>query len=274
MVDCAHGATYKVAPAVLGELGADLELMGVSPNGTNINAGMGALYPEMVAQRVRECDADLGLAFDGDGDRLIMADENGNIIDGDQIMAICADHMMTRGAPEPRHGGGHGDVQPGPGDRLAGEGHPPDAHPGGRPLRGGGHAPGRIQPGRGEQSGHMVFLDHNTTGDGVLSALQVLAVMVRTGLPLSQLAGLMPRIPQVLINLKVREKKPLAQTPELDRTISAQEEKLGDRGRVLVRYSGTEPKLRIMVEAEDEQLMRQAAEEIRQAAVDSLGVAE
>jgi phosphoglucosamine mutase len=126
----------------------------------------------------------------------------------------------------------------------------------------------------GEQSGHMVFLDHNTTGDGVLSALQVLAVMVRTGLPLSKLAGLMPRIPQVLINLKVAEKKPLASVPELGRAISAQEEKLGDRGRVLVRYSGTEPKLRIMVEAEDENLMQQAAEDIRQAAIDCLGTAE
>jgi phosphoglucosamine mutase len=126
----------------------------------------------------------------------------------------------------------------------------------------------------GEQSGHTVFLDHNTTGDGLLSALQVLAVMVRTGRPLSELAAIMPRIPQVLINLKVLEKKPLSQTPELGRVISIQEDKLGGRGRVLVRYSGTEPKLRIMVEAENEQLMHQAAEQIRLAAVDCLGAAE
>jgi phosphoglucosamine mutase len=202
-----------------------------------------------------------------------MANENGDIVDGDQILAICADHMMVRGqlnnstvvatvmsnlgleiALRER---GIRLLRTKVGDRFVVEA-----------MREGGYNLG------GEQSGHTVFLDHNTTGDGLLSALQVLAVMVRTGRPLSELAAIMPRIPQVLINLKVLEKKPLSQTPELGRVISIQEDKLGGRGRVLVRYSGTEPKLRIMVEAENEQLMHQAAEQIRLAAVDCLGAAE
>jgi len=272
-VDCAHGATYKVAPAVLSELGADLKLVGVEPNGTNINAGVGALHPDRLAAMVRETDADMGLAFDGDGDRIIMVDEEGEIIDGDEIMAICADFLIDRGGLKQAtvvatvmsnlglelclRDRGIRMLRTKVGDRYVVEA-----------MRQGGYNLG------GEQSGHIVFLDHNTTGDGILSALQVLNVMVMTGKPLSELKRIMRKLPQVLINLRVGKRTPLSECPGLLKAMNLQEERLGENGRILLRYSGTEPVLRIMVEALDPGLMHDVAQALKEAALRELGAAE
>lgn len=272
-VDCAHGATYKVAPAVLSELGANLKLVGVEPNGTNINAGVGALHPDRLAAMVRETDADMGLAFDGDGDRIIMVDEDGEIIDGDEIMAICADFLIDRGGLKQAtvvatvmsnlglelclRDRGIRMLRTKVGDRYVVEA-----------MRQGGYNLG------GEQSGHIVFLDHNTTGDGILSALQVLNVMVMTGKPLSELKRIMRKLPQVLINLRVAKRTPISECPGLLKTMRGQEERLGESGRILLRYSGTEPVLRIMVEALDPGLMHDVAQALKEAALRELGAAE
>ncbi len=272
-VDCAHGATYKVAPAVLSELGANLKLVGVEPNGTNINAGVGALHPDRLAAMVRETDADMGLAFDGDGDRIIMVDEDGEIIDGDEIMAICADFLIDRGGLKQAtvvatvmsnlglelclRDRGIRMLRTKVGDRYVVEA-----------MRQGGYNLG------GEQSGHIVFLDYNTTGDGILSALQVLNVMVMTGKPLSELKRIMRKLPQVLINLRVAKRTPISECPGLLKAMRGQEERLGESGRILLRYSGTEPVLRIMVEALDPGLMHDVAQALKEAALRELGAAE
>jgi phosphoglucosamine mutase len=269
-VDCAHGATYKVAPSVFRELGAELTLSGVEPDGTNINDQVGALHPENLQNTVKQGKAEVGLAFDGDGDRLIMVDDKGEIVDGDTIMAICADDMISRGAL--RQATVVATVMSNLGLELAlrergirmlrtrvGDRYVVEA------MAEGGYSLG------GEQSGHLVFLDHNTTGDGILSALQVLRVMVSTGKHLSELRKIMDPIPQTLVNLKVAERKALTDSVELTKAIKSQEDLLGERGRVLVRYSGTEPLLRIMVEAEDEVLMNNAAQALQEAALKDLG---
>ncbi|MBU2470654.1 MAG: phosphoglucosamine mutase [Proteobacteria bacterium] len=269
-MDCAHGATYRVAPAVFSELGAQVAVMGDKPDGTNINDGVGALHPEGLAELVKQSKANLGLAFDGDGDRLIMVDENGAVVDGDQIMALCADHLMTTGRLN--HATLVATVMSNLGLELClrergirmlrtkvGDRYVVEA------MRRGGYNLG------GEQSGHILFLDHNTTGDGIASALQVLSVMVQTGKRLSELKGIMTRLPQVLINVPVKRKPPIAEMPRLVKAMQAQEERLGDDGRLLLRYSGTEPKLRIMVEAADPVLMEQVAQELEQVVLAELG---
>ncbi|KIX12024.1 phosphoglucosamine mutase [Dethiosulfatarculus sandiegensis] len=269
-VDCANGATYKIAPAVFSELGAQLKLLGVNPDGTNINQGVGSLYPEKLQEMVRAGEADLGLAFDGDGDRLIMVDEKGELIDGDQIMAISAEYMSNRGALAKQtvvgtvmsnlglemclRERGIKLLRTKVGDRYVVEA-----------MRQTGACLG------GEQSGHLLFLDKNTTGDGILSAIMVLKVMIETGKPLSELKKIMPSIPQILLNLPVKERKAISQVPALQKAIAQQEEILGDTGRILVRYSGTELLLRIMVEAQDDDKMKKAAEALKQVAQDALG---
>nr|WP_316347096.1 hypothetical protein [Desulfuromonas acetoxidans] len=234
VVDCANGAAYKVAPAVFEELGADVVRIGVSPNGTNINAGCGSLYPAELADAVKEHGADVGVALDGDADRVIFVDETGREVDGDHIMAICATHMLGEGTLAHntlvatvmsnmgldialRRAGGTV-VKTGVGDRYVVE----------EMLKKGYNL-------GGEQSGHMIFFDHNTTGDGVLSALQTLAIMQRTGKPLSQLAGVMTALPQLLVNVRVKEKVDLATVPAVQRVIDACNEELGETGRVLIR---------------------------------------
>ncbi|RMF44625.1 MAG: phosphoglucosamine mutase, partial [Deltaproteobacteria bacterium] len=214
VLDCANGAAYKVAPAVLSELGAELVLLGVSPDGTNINRDCGSLHPEGIAAAVRQHGADLGIALDGDADRVIFVDEKGREIDGDHIMALCASDMLERDALKQRtlvatvmsnmglelalrQAGGRV-VRTAVGDRYVVE-----------EMRRGGYNLG------GEQSGHMIFLDHNTTGDGMLSALQVLAIMQRRGRPLSELAAVMEALPQVLVNVRVARKPDLATIPEI-----------------------------------------------------------
>ena len=250
VLDCANGAAYKVAPAVLEELGAAVVLLGAKPNGTNINAGCGSLHPEVISEAVKEHRADLGIALDGDADRVIFVDEFGNEVDGDHIMAICATDMLKQkklrkntvvatvmsnmGLDIALKKAGGKVVKTAVGDRYVVE-----------EMRKGGYNLG------GEQSGHMIFLDHNTTGDGVQTALQVLAIMQRKKSTLSELAEVMIPLPQVLVNVRVTEKKDVMTIPEIGKLVNEIEAKLKDEGRLLVRYSGTEPLLRIMLEGQD-----------------------
>jgi phosphoglucosamine mutase len=250
VLDCAHGATYKVAPYVFTELGARVTTIGVDPDGTNINHECGALHPECIAEKVRQVGADIGLALDGDGDRLIVCDEKGTIVDGDHIMAICARELLAgrklrkqtlvttvmsnMGLEEAMTRMGGRLVRTGVGDRYVVEA-----------MRSRGYNFG------GEQSGHLIFLDHNTTGDGILAGLQLLAVMIKRGRPLSELAGVMETYPQVLENVRMASPIRPEQIPGFSQALARAEEKLGRRGRILVRTSGTEPVIRIMVEGEE-----------------------
>lgn len=270
VLDCANGAAYKAAPAVLAELGAEVIPMGVSPNGVNINAGCGSLHPAGIAAAVREHGAHLGMALDGDADRVIFVDENGREVDGDHIMAICARDMLQRGklahntlvATVMSNMGldlavqemGGRVVKTAVGDRYVVE-----------EMRRGGYNLG------GEQSGHMIFLDHNTTGDGMIAALQVLAIMQRSGRTLSELAGVMTALPQVLVNVRVARRQDWRQVPEVAQVIAAAEAELAGSGRVLIRYSGTEPLLRIMLEGREEGRITALAEEIAGAMEHHLG---
>jgi len=264
VVDCANGAAYKVAPAVFEELGAEVIAINTSPNGKNINDHAGALYPEIMSRRVVAEGADIGIALDGDADRVVMCDQRGEVIDGDAIMALCATRMIAAGTLAKntlvttvmsnlgleravRDAGGQV-VRTAVGDRYVVE-----------EMRRGGYNFG------GEQSGHLVFLDHMTTGDGIVAALRVLELMVREERPLSELASCMTRAPQVLVNVSVARKRPLSELPEVQRMIAAIEADLGSEGRVLVRYSGTEAKVRVMIEGPDEDDIRTRAEEVAEA---------
>lgn len=248
VVDAANGAAYRSAPLVLRELGADAIALAVRPDGRNINRRCGALHPEPMCAEVRRSGARLGVALDGDADRVIVADERGRVVDGDAIMAILATDMLRRGALAKRtlvvtvmsnvglvksiEAAGGRVVRTGVGDRYVVE-----------RMRADGYNFG------GEQSGHLVFLDHAPTGDGVLGALQLLSVMVRRGEKLSRLVSESFRpYPQVLLTLRVRERPPLEGLPAVQRAIRETERRLGADGRVLVRYSGTEPAARVMVE--------------------------
>jgi phosphoglucosamine mutase len=271
VLDCANGAAYKVAPAVFAELGAEVITLGGKPDGKNINAGCGSLYPEVMAAAVREHGADLGIALDGDADRVIFVDENGDEVDGDHIMAICATRMLTAGTLQKntlvstvmsnmgleialKKAGGKM-IRTAVGDRYVVE-----------EMRWGGYNLG------GEQSGHMIFLDHNTTGDGILSALQVLAIVQRSGKRLSKLAQVMEALPQTLLNVRVKQRTALDDLPEVCKVIADAEEKLGDEGRVLIRYSGTEPLLRIMLEGTDQAQIENLAADIAAVVEKSIGV--
>ncbi len=270
VLDCANGAAYKVAPAVLEELGAEVIQLGVNPNGTNINDGCGSLYPNILAQAVKTYRADLGIALDGDADRVIFVDERGRVVDGDHIMAICAIQMIQEkklanntlvatvmsnmGLDIALRKAGGKVVKTAVGDRYVVE-----------EMRRGHFNLG------GEQSGHMIFLDHNSTGDGMVSALQVLAIMRRSGKALSELAKVMTALPQVLVNVRVEEKKDIKDVPEIHKVVQDVEAKLGDNGRVLIRYSGTEPLLRIMLEGQDQKQINDMADSIAKAVERHLG---
>jgi len=261
VLDCANGAAYKVAPAVFEELGADVVTVGVKPNCTNINAGCGSLHPEVISKAVREHNANLGIALDGDADRVIFVDEHGNEVDGDRIMAICAIDLLKQkklrkntvvatvmsnmGLDIAIKKAGGKVIKTAVGDRYVVE-----------EMRRCGYNLG------GEQSGHMIFLDHNTTGDGTLTALQVLAVMGRLGRSLSELAEVMTPLPQVLVNVTVAEKRDIMTIPEIAALVRDIEEKVRDEGRILIRYSGTEPLLRIMIEGRDNDQITGWAQEI------------
>ncbi|WP_018864967.1 MULTISPECIES: phosphoglucosamine mutase [Thioalkalivibrio] len=261
VVDCAHGATYNVAPPVFEELGAEVEVLGARPDGYNINAGVGALYPEVMAEQVKASGADLGIALDGDGDRVILADANGNIVDGDQILGILALDRQQSGL---LRGGVVGTLMTNLGleNALSEQGIPfVRAKVGDRyvleELRQRDWMLG------GEGSGHIVCLEHTTTGDGIVAALQVAHLMHRTGRSLAQLAVKIPKLPQCLVNVPLAGKaNGCLEAPAVRSEVAAVEAELGVHGRVLLRPSGTEPLVRVMVEAEDESTTRQAAERI------------
>ncbi|MDR3357863.1 MAG: phosphoglucosamine mutase [Desulfovibrio sp.] len=261
VVDCANGAAYKVAPLALEELGAEVIRVGTSPSGLNINEHCGSLHPEVTAAKVREVRADVGLALDGDADRLIVADENGAILDGDQLMAMCAQSMMERGEL--------------PGNLLVATVMSNMALEifmtarGGRLLRtcvGDRHVVEAMRRKDamlgGEQSGHLVFRRYSTTGDGILAALQILRIMREKEKPLSELAGLLTLFPQKLVNVRVEKRLPFEERPAIGKAVARIEEALAGRGRVLLRYSGTEALCRIMVEGEDEDKVRTYAAEL------------
>ena len=264
VVDCANGAAYKVAPEVFEDLGATVVALGVDPDGTNINKRCGALHPEGMAAKVRETGAQIGIALDGDADRCILCDERGEIVDGDQILALLARRMMRDGrlakssvvATVMSNVGlerslaevGASLIRVGVGDRNVVE-----------RMRQDGLGLG------GEQSGHIIILDHATTGDGIVSSLAVLGVMVREQKLLSELAACMTRFPQVLKNLPVRERRDLSELADVRAVIEHVESRLGDSGRVLVRYSGTELLVRVMVEGPDTTEIGTFADEIADA---------
>ncbi len=270
VLDCAHGAGYKVAPCVLTELGAEVIPLGIKPNGTNINEGCGSMHPEVMAAKVREYRADLGIALDGDADRVIFVDEHGVEVDGDHIMALCGTEMIKAGQLKKKtvvatvmsnmgldiamKKVGGKVVRTDVGDRYVVEEMLKNDYNLG-----------------GEQSGHMIFLDHNTTGDGILSALQVLAIIQRTGKPLSELAQVMTSLPQVLVNVKVRKKADLQEIAPIKKVIDDVESELGDKGRVLVRYSGTEPLLRVMIEGENQERIEVLADQVASAVREHIG---
>jgi phosphoglucosamine mutase len=269
-VDCGHGAAYRVAPEVLEELGARVIAIGVDPNGENINDGVGALHPGTLQALVRESGAQVGLALDGDADRAILVDERGDVVDGDEVMAILATHLHARG--ELKENTLVATVMSNLGLHVAMREHGIDvvtAAVGDRyvveaMVRGGFNL-------GGEQSGHIVFLDHSTTGDGLITGLAVLARVVESGRTLSELRRVMTRYPQVLRNLRVREKPAVGSLPAVARTMRAAEQALGDRGRVLVRYSGTEMLLRVMLEGESESQIEALAADIVAAADAAIG---
>jgi len=265
VVDAAHGAAYRVAPLVFAELGAEVIPLGCKPNGVNINRGCGALYPDQVASEVKKKKAHLGVALDGDADRVIFVDEKGQVVDGDAIMALCATRMLkagklakatlvttvmsNMGLERALESAGGSVTRTAVGDRYVVEA-----------LRGGSLSLG------GEQSGHLIFMDHTTTGDGVVAALQVLSIMVAESKPLSELSKVMQPVPQVLESIKLPARLPLEQMPELTSRIAAAEKQLGREGRVLVRWSGTEAKLRLMVEGPDPEVLKTLVQTMAEAA--------
>jgi len=260
-LDCANGAAYRVAPTVLEELGAEVIPIGVDPNGENINDHCGSLYPEMVSRLVLEKGADIGIALDGDADRIVFVDRKGKEVDGDYILAICALQMLSEnrlkkgtlvttvmsniGLDRTIKNVGGKVIRTQVGDRYVVE----------EMVRGDYNL-------GGEQSGHTIFLDYNTTCDGMLTALQVLAIMKQKERPLDEMAKVMEPLPQVLYNVKVKEKRSLAEFPEVEQRIGDIERILGQSGRILIRYSGTEPLLRIMVEGEDETKLHHLAQSL------------
>ena len=248
VLDCANGATHRIAPALFTELGSSVEAFFADPDGQNINDGCGSQHPQILAEKVKNTDADIGFAFDGDGDRLIAVDETGQILTGDQILAICARYlkstgrlknnivvstvMSNMGLGEALKNMGIENVITGVGDRYVME-----------EMRKQGAVLG------GEESGHTVFLDHQTTGDGMLTALKLLEIMSIEKKPLSELKKVMTVFPQVLMNVDVNSKPPLDSLPKVMAAIQKVEKELDGKGRVLVRYSGTQPQCRVMVES-------------------------
>jgi len=269
VVDCANGANYKVTPNVLSELGAEVIALNDRPDGLNINAGCGSTYPGVLQKAVIEHGADIGISHDGDGDRVILCDEKGEIVDGDKIMAIAALDMKKEGAlknnlvvttvmsnigfEQYMKKNGIDVIRTKVGDRYVVE----------EMLKGGYNL-------GGEQSGHIIFLDYNTTGDGAICALQILAVMTKTGKPLSKLASKVPIYPQVLINVKVPKPKKIDKFPKVVKSVRDAEKKLKS-GRILVRPSGTVPKIRVMVEGDDMKKIQVIAEEVAEVIKTEMG---
>lgn len=262
VVDCAHGAAYKAAPCILRELGADVIVLGNHPDGKNINKECGSMHPQHFCAKVREFRADVGIAHDGDADRVLMCDEGGTLIDGDDIMAIAALEMLQHGTLAEKtlvatimsnagldaaiKAAGGKVIRTGVGDKLVID----------EMLRGGFNF-------GGEQSGHLIFRDHSTTGDGLVAALQMLRIMRSTGKPLSHLAKCWTRFPQLVTNLKVREKTPFEKLDGVLKLVEQAEAAVKpDGGRVLLRYSGTEPKARLLIEGRDQAVLEKWSKQI------------
>jgi phosphoglucosamine mutase len=261
VVDCANGAAYKVTPWVLRELGAEVVTMNDEPNGTNINEGSGTLNMDLLCEAVVKHGADVGVAHDGDADRALFADEKGRVVDGDQVLgmwamemkqagglkenAVVATVMSNLGLEKYLQKNGIGLIRTKVGDRFVSEKMLLDGYNLG-----------------GEQSGHIVFFDYNTTGDGPITALHVLYLMKKTGRPLSSLAGEIELFPQVLINVPVKKRSGFASIPEIKKSMEDAERKLGETGRVFVRPSGTERKIRVMLEGEDLKLIKRLGNRI------------
>jgi phosphoglucosamine mutase len=270
VLDCAHGAAAPVAPLLFERLGADVIVHAAQPDGTNINEGCGALYPTQAQELVRRTGAQIGFCFDGDADRLIAVDDTGTVRDGDDTLGICAQHLLRRGEMAQRCVVGTVMSNYGLEVLLQQMGVTLLRAPVGdkyvlEEMRRSGATLG------GEQSGHVVFLAHATTGDGLLTALQLLRVMQSSGQPLSRLASALTKYPQVLLNVRVRERiDPLA-LPEVQEALDQAQRRLAGAGRILVRLSGTEPLARVMVEGADPQAIQAAAEAIAQAIERSIG---
>ena len=261
VLDCANGAAYKVAPAIFSELGADVIVIGDEPDGCNINEKCGALFPSRVCEAVLTYRADVGISLDGDGDRVIMVDSEGEILNGDHILAICAlylckqkclpqntivaTQMSNWGLDQAMKKHGISVVRTDVGDKNV-----VDA------MRQQGYTLG------GEQSGHIIHLDHSTTGDGCVAALNVLSVMKRENKPLHELRSIMADVPQVLVNTKVKKRVDLDTLPGYRELVEKAEKKLNGEGRLFVRFSGTEPVVRVLVEGPDRVQIGQVAQEI------------
>jgi phosphoglucosamine mutase len=272
-LDCAHGATSSLATYLFADLDANISTMGASPTGLNINDGVGSTHPEALSAFLKEKGADIGLAFDGDGDRLIAIDENGDIVDGDQIMYICGKYLKEQGRL--KHGtvvstvmsnlgfykgleeNNIQSVQTAVGDRYVVE-----------EMKKNGYNLG------GEQSGHIIFLDYNTTGDGLLTGLQLVNIMKVTEKPLSELAGEMKKFPQVLVNIRVSDKYHVTDNEKVKQEITAVEAEMNGNGRVLVRPSGTEPLVRVMVEAPTEESCNAFVNRIAEVVREEMGLKE
>ena len=271
VVDCGHGAAYKATPCVLRELGADVIVYGNHPDGTNINAGCGSMHPEQMCHWVQEHRAHIGIAHDGDADRVLLCDENGTLIDGDDIMAISALEMLAEGSlanntlvstvmsnaglDSAIKAAGGQVVRTPVGDKYVVD----------EMLKSGCNF-------GGEQSGHLIFGDHGTTGDGLVAALQILRIMAAKQKPLSELTLCWTRFPQKLTNLRVTEKKPFEKLADVLDLVSQAEAELGaEGGRVLLRYSGTEPKVRLLLEGQDAAALDQWSEKIMSALDSQIG---
>lgn len=265
VIDAANGAGYKVAPKVFSELGAEVFLHGAEPNGTNINDQVGAMHPKELVEKVKLYKADLGIALDGDADRLIVVDEKGQVVDGDEILAICGIHylehhrlqgnrlvctvMSNMGLERALKPFGGRLIRTQVGDRYVVEA-----------MRQGGYNLG------GEQSGHLVFHDSSTTGDGILAALCLIEILIEKQKPMSELRRCMEKVPQLTKSFAVNSKPDLSQLPGLQSQLKKIEDELASEGRVLFRYSGTESKARIMIEGADEQRIAELADDTIQIA--------
>ena len=270
VLDCANGASYNTAPIILNELNSELTVLNITPDGHNINLNCGALFPKVIQEEVKKLNADIGIALDGDADRIIVCDESGEIVDGDQIMAICAIElkkekklknnavvstvMSNLGFRHAMQKAGINVEITKVGDRFVIE----------RMIEKG------INFG-GEQSGHIIFLDYSTTGDGIITALQLLKIMKKTGKKLSELSSGMEKLPQVLINVKVKEKKAIEELKGVNQKIKEIENTLLDQGRVLVRYSGTESICRVMIEGKNQNEIEDFAKIIAQEVKKEIG---
>ena len=270
VLDCANGASYLIGPWIFSELGVEVVKTAVDPDGFNINNDCGALHPQTISRLVRRHGADAGIAFDGDADRVVFCDSEGEVVDGDRILAMCALDYQQRGClshdtlvvtslsnlglHEAMKAAGIGVVTTGVGDRYVIE-----------KMRSDGYSLG------GEKSGHIIFMDHATTGDGIISALQVLKLMKESGKPLSELAACMDEFPQRLISLVVREKRPLEEVPRLSEATAECQAELGEQGRVLIRYSGTENKIRLLVESREEEQVRKWTDDLAEVIRQELG---